>query len=253
MRRAFRWWNPMDYLKAFYGAYCAEHPVAAFFVVVLTCAGAGAVLFGLGRYEYTKDRPVDPGLDLPAQHQSATPSNTEQPSISAPAAPESKPNKGAALESPPVTNFKQTNQPGAIGIQGTGNTVNVHQDVGGWPSLHPNLVDQAVDALRPYAGQRVRIEAPNGADSNRLRVVQQLEAIFRKAGWSYEPGQMMMAWGANGAPQGLSLVVKTVTPAASTVLQVVAGLYGGDNISESRQDDTFEDGLIQITVWPKRP
>ena len=85
-----------------------------------------------------------------------------------------------------------------------------------------------------------------------MRTVQQLASIFGGAGWKYEPGQMMMAFGPDPSRlRGLHLQAKTASPAPNAVLQLLAGIYGQDNIPVRNQNSTFEDGVIEITVWPK--
>lgn len=128
-------------------------------------------------------------------------------------------------------------------------TINAPQ---GWRMLTDMEVLDLGNTLRQFSGQRAVIRVPNQGD-NRLALAQQMAAGLRDAEWDVGI-ETPMLWGPPEAepPHGIQLHVREVTPAAEVLGSALVALFGPESIPAGHQDDSFQAGVIEVNIWPKR-
>jgi hypothetical protein len=122
-----------------------------------------------------------------------------------------------------------------------------------WKRLSEQEIEDAVNALKPFRGQKVAITVPN-QDPDRIAVAEQLALIFQKAQWDWQGINTPMTWGDPKAtqPHGIQLHVSDVTDSAKTIGAVLIRVYGIENLLRGYLDNTFSKGLIEVNIFSKQ-
>jgi hypothetical protein len=146
-------------------------------------------------------------------------------------------------------NIHQNTQggPGAI-TTGANSPITINQ---GWKQLTTTEFSNGASFLGQFKGQRFRFWVAN-QDNDRIQLAQGLAEMLKAAGWKFEGIHTPMFWGDPMAePQrGIQLHVKTVTESANALGNVLAEFLGIENMLHGHQDASFEDGIIEVKIWP---